>query len=169
MREPRLPEHERANRITDNPHCCISLRRFGHFVISVPDSSRGDGTDNLGEHMRSARLLVVALFLPLSACADGFSDFPGPAPTVRNGDKPDTPPVHKAALPPVDRPAVPPVVGRRIALVIGNAKYMYAPKLGLPVIDAKGLSAALRKLEFDVLTEEDLYLERNGLIPLEIP
>ena len=45
---------------------------------------------------------------------------------------------------------------RRVALVVGNAAYRYADKLGNPVNDAQGMRDALKKLGFDVIYGENL-------------
>ncbi len=44
----------------------------------------------------------------------------------------------------------------RVALVIGNGAYEFAPKLDNPVVDAKAVAAALRRLGFDVREGYDL-------------
>ncbi len=57
------------------------------------------------------------------------------------------------------QPAVSPVItpiGRRVALVIGNAKYRYAVPLPNPSNDAADIAQALRKLRFDVVEGRDL-------------
>ena len=51
---------------------------------------------------------------------------------------------------------------RRVALVIGNGAYRYAPELTNPSNDAAGLAAALRRLGFTV--EEKVDLDRNGTL-----
>jgi tetratricopeptide (TPR) repeat protein len=53
------------------------------------------------------------------------------------------------------------VEGRRVALVIGNGDYRYAPPLPNPVNDASDIAAALRKLGFDVV--EGKNLDRRGM------
>ncbi len=45
---------------------------------------------------------------------------------------------------------------RRVALVIGNSAYTAAPPLSNPVIDAKAVAAALKRLGFDVVEGYDL-------------
>jgi len=45
---------------------------------------------------------------------------------------------------------------RRVALVIGNSAYRYAPELNNPKNDAEDISAALRSLGFEVITGLDL-------------
>jgi hypothetical protein len=46
-------------------------------------------------------------------------------------------------------------VERRIALVIGNGAYQYAPRLTNPVNDARDMAAALKELGFEVIYGED--------------
>ncbi len=53
------------------------------------------------------------------------------------------------------------VLGHRVALVIGNSKYLYANKLPNPANDAADISQVLRKLGFDVI--EGLNLDRRGM------
>ena len=50
---------------------------------------------------------------------------------------------------------------RRVALVIGNSAYRYAPKLENPKNDAADLSNALRTLGFEVIEGKDL--DRKGM------
>ncbi len=45
---------------------------------------------------------------------------------------------------------------KRVALVIGNSAYEYAPALKNPKNDAQAMSAVLKKLGFDVVTGVDL-------------
>lgn len=45
---------------------------------------------------------------------------------------------------------------KRVALVIGNAKYLYAGELANPVNDASDMAAALKKLAFTVIDGYDL-------------
>lgn len=68
-----------------------------------------------------------------------------------------------AAAPAATGPAVAPssaapatAFGHRVALVIGNGDYRFAPKLGNPTNDAADIAASLRKLGFDVVTGIDL-------------
>src|SRR5262249_50574909 len=63
------------------------------------------------------------------------------------------------APPAISPPAVAPVIapiGRRVALVIGNARYRYAAQLPNPSNDAADIAQALRKLGFDVVEGRDL-------------
>ena len=53
------------------------------------------------------------------------------------------------------------VLGHRVALVIGNSKYLYANKLPNPANDAADISRVLRKLGFDVIEGRDL--DRRGM------
>ncbi len=46
--------------------------------------------------------------------------------------------------------ALPAAAGKRLALVIGNSDYQYAPKLRNPANDAKAIIAELKKLGFEV-------------------
>jgi Tfp pilus assembly protein PilF len=62
--------------------------------------------------------------------------------------------------PPAVAPAVVPI-GRRVALVIGNARYRYAVQLPNPSNDAADIAQALRKLRFDVIEGRDL--DRRGM------
>jgi tetratricopeptide (TPR) repeat protein len=50
--------------------------------------------------------------------------------------------------------------GRRVALVIGQSDYRYAPKLDNPTNDAADISTLLRKLNFEVV--ESKNLDRRG-------
>jgi tetratricopeptide (TPR) repeat protein len=64
----------------------------------------------------------------------------------------------------ISPPAVAPVaapIGRRVALVIGNSKYRYAPQLRNPSNDASDIAQALRKLGFDVVEGRDL--DKHGM------
>jgi len=45
---------------------------------------------------------------------------------------------------------------RRVALVVGNAAYQHTTPLKNPVLDAQSVTATLRKLDFEVITEVDL-------------
>ncbi|MFZ4530318.1 MAG: caspase family protein [Alsobacter sp.] len=45
---------------------------------------------------------------------------------------------------------------RRVALVIGNGAYRFAPALENPTIDARGVAAALRRIGFEVIDGYDL-------------
>ena len=52
---------------------------------------------------------------------------------------------------------------RRVALVIGNGAYRFAPALENPTIDAKGVAAALRRIGFEVIDGYDLsFLEMRA-------
>jgi tetratricopeptide (TPR) repeat protein len=68
-----------------------------------------------------------------------------------------------AVVEPKASPAVPKVaaLGHRVALVIGNSKYVYANKLPNPANDAADVSQVLRKLGFDVIEGRDL--DRHGM------
>ena len=61
-------------------------------------------------------------------------------------------PVPRAFAAPID-PA-----GRRIAFVVGNGAYKVAPALGNPGMDARAVSAALKRLGFEVIEGYDLDL-----------
>jgi uncharacterized caspase-like protein len=50
---------------------------------------------------------------------------------------------------------------KRVALVIGNAAYAHAPRLDNPANDARDMTAALRKLGFDVI--EGIDLDESGM------
>jgi hypothetical protein len=52
-------------------------------------------------------------------------------------------------------------VGRRVALVIGNAAYRRGPPLANPTTDAAAISEALRRLDFDPV-EQYLDLDKSG-------
>jgi tetratricopeptide (TPR) repeat protein len=64
--------------------------------------------------------------------------------------------VAAVAAPRVSPPAAAVPAGRRVALVIGNAKYRYATQLANPSNDAADIAQALRKLGFDVVEGRDL-------------
>jgi uncharacterized caspase-like protein len=67
--------------------------------------------------------------------------------------------VNVAALPSAPSQAAAPAPiapGSRVALVIGNADYRHASRLVNPTNDAADVSAALRKLGFDVVEGRDL-------------
>ena len=51
-------------------------------------------------------------------------------------------------------------LGRRVALVIGNAAYQSVPQLANPTNDAKLIANALRQDGFDVTLVDDLSRER---------
>jgi hypothetical protein len=54
---------------------------------------------------------------------------------------------------------------RRVALVIGNSAYTSVPPLANPQRDAKGISAALKRLGFDVVEGYDLKMdEMTGIV-----
>src|SRR6478735_2710670 len=54
---------------------------------------------------------------------------------------------------------------RRVALVIGNSAYTAVPPLANPQRDAKGISAALKRLGFDVVEGYDLKMdEMTGVV-----
>jgi Tfp pilus assembly protein PilF len=75
--------------------------------------------------------------------------------------------IEKSLAAPADRTkvaaATPPnvPVDRRVALVIGNSRYRYAAPLPNPSNDAADVSAALRKLRFEVIEGRDL--DRRGM------
>ena len=48
-------------------------------------------------------------------------------------------------------PMTEPLTERRVALVIGNSAYTAVPPLANPQRDAKGVSAALKRLGFEVV------------------
>lgn len=48
---------------------------------------------------------------------------------------------------------------RRVALVIGNSAYTAVPPLANPMRDAKGVSAALKRLGFEVVEGYDLKMD----------
>jgi uncharacterized caspase-like protein len=52
--------------------------------------------------------------------------------------------------------AAPALAEKRVALVIGNSAYKYAPVLANPKNDAEGVAAALKRLKFDVIAGIDL-------------
>ena len=52
-------------------------------------------------------------------------------------------------------------LGHRVALVIGNSKYLHATQLANPANDAADISQVLRKLGFDVIEGRDL--DRRGM------
>ncbi|MEZ2408294.1 caspase family protein [Bosea sp. RCC_152_1] len=60
------------------------------------------------------------------------------------------------ALAPAAHAAVP---ERRVALVIGNSAYSAVPPLANPMRDAKGVSAALKRLGFEVVEGYDLKMD----------
>jgi tetratricopeptide (TPR) repeat protein len=53
-----------------------------------------------------------------------------------------------------ETPAPTTIRHKRVALVIGNANYPNAPTLANPVNDAKSFAAALRRLDFTLVTED---------------
>ena len=60
-------------------------------------------------------------------------------------------------------PARPAVAAQRVALVIGNADYIYTAPLANPVKDAADMAATLRRLGFKVMSYQDLdrvHMER---------
>ena len=71
--------------------------------------------------------------------------------------------VANVAAPRISPPAVAATVptSRRVALVIGNAKYRFAVQLPNPSNDAADVAQALRKLRFDVVEGRDL--DRRGM------
>ena len=98
---------------------------------------------------------------------------PSAPPAVTVGPPPLSTPAAPAAAP-VAAPAVPSAVapalapaitmanpGPRVALVIGNGNYRHATRLTNPVNDATDISAALRKLGFQVV--EGLDLDKRGI------
>jgi hypothetical protein len=48
---------------------------------------------------------------------------------------------------------------KRIALVIGNSDYLYAPRLASPTVDAQAMAKALQEVGFEVLTLTDASLQ----------
>lgn len=56
-------------------------------------------------------------------------------------------------------PAPTPVPGKRIALVIGNAKYQHGTPLKNPVNDAELMEQTLRELNFEVITKKNAALK----------
>lgn len=56
-------------------------------------------------------------------------------------------------------PAQAAVPERRVALVIGNSAYTAVPPLANPMRDARGMSAALKRLGFDVVEGYDLKMD----------
>jgi tetratricopeptide (TPR) repeat protein len=69
------------------------------------------------------------------------------------------PPTSQISPPPVS--PLPATGGRRVALVIGNGDYRFAPQLSNPVNDASDIAKTLRKLRFDVV--EGKNLDRRGM------
>lgn len=61
--------------------------------------------------------------------------------------------VGPSIMPPKHIPGASTQVGRRVALIIGNSKYSHAGVLDNPVNDAKAISAALKRLGFQVVRE----------------
>lgn len=57
--------------------------------------------------------------------------------------------------------AAPALADKRVALVIGNGAYVYAPKLPNPKNDAEDVSAALKRVGFDVISGLDL--DKSGM------
>ena len=72
--------------------------------------------------------------------------------------EPKAPSVESKASPAAPKVAA---LGRRVALVIGNSKYLYANPLANPANDAADISLILRKLGFDVIEGRDL--DRRGM------
>src|SRR5262245_43890181 len=52
--------------------------------------------------------------------------------------------------------SAPALAEKRVALVIGNSAYKYAPALANPKNDAEGIAAALKRLKFEVIAGLDL-------------
>ncbi len=79
------------------------------------------------------------------------------------GDKSKVAVVEPKVSEPKSLPTAPKaaVLGHRVALVIGNSKYLYANPLPNPANDAADISKILRKLGFDVI--EGLNLDRRGM------
>src|ERR1700683_3938734 len=48
----------------------------------------------------------------------------------------------------------------RVALIIGNSSYVYAPELNNPRNDAQAIGDALEKLQFSSMVETDLACQR---------
>jgi hypothetical protein len=93
---------------------------------------------NKWAHNTARRELAALENGPVQAPQPQIAAAPQPAPQV-------------AALPPVP-------LGRRVALVIGNAAYPGAARLANPVNDATDVAAALRRVGFDVIEGKDLTL-----------
>lgn len=53
-----------------------------------------------------------------------------------------------------------PASAKRVALVVGNSDYLYSPRLANPGNDAREISAALKRVDFDVITVLDADLQR---------
>lgn len=53
-----------------------------------------------------------------------------------------------------------PALAKRVALVVGNSAYVYSPRLTNPGNDARQISAALKRVGFEVLTVLDADLQR---------
>ncbi len=69
---------------------------------------------------------------------------------------PPSPELHAAEAPPAKRDQAPNVKLRKLALVIGNSAYLYAPKLPNPFNDAAEISKSLRSIQFQVTEAHDL-------------
>ncbi len=53
-----------------------------------------------------------------------------------------------------------PVQAKRVALVVGISEYAYSPRLLNPGNDAREISASLKRVGFDVITEQNADLQR---------
>ena len=98
---------------------------------------------------------------PGNTIATHLGDFAAATAARVRSVMPDLP--DRTAIPDSSKPAKPekplaPLasVGRRVALVVGNAGYRHAPRLANPRNDAKDIAAALADLGFDVVAGMDL-------------
>ena len=120
----------------------------------------------------AAAVAVLALVVWIAVLEAGF-EVPGETVATRLGDliaatatrlRSVAPDRESIVSPPAPQEATPsvtpsPVIGRRVALVVGNAGYRHAPRLANPRNDSQDMTTALRHLGFDVMTGTDLTAE----------
>jgi tetratricopeptide (TPR) repeat protein len=119
---------------------------------SVPaHASRGLAYEQLGDKNRAIQDFKSVLSLPRGNFVTGDSAI-------------ETAKQRLAALEPATtslEPTPKPPIDRRVALVIGNGNYRYAPKLANPINDETDFAGVLRQLGFDVVAGTDL--DRHGM------
>src|SRR5262249_23828726 len=140
--------------------------RSMNLVLKVPakeeNSPAGDTSSGSGrlKWMTAAAAATFALAIGIFASLPFFRPGNGPAPETRAIET--TAPQQSTATAPVRTDAARPVtsiaadLGKRVALVVGNASYLQAPLLKNTVNDAVSVSDVFRSMGFSVITRTNI-------------
>jgi tetratricopeptide (TPR) repeat protein len=122
------------------------------------DLARADFTKALELKPDSKEVMAALAELERAEASKNVTATPSPSPAQQAAVEPEQPAVQTPA-PSLQDTSVP--LGRRVALVIGNADYKNTPALRNPQNDASDMAVSLKRLGFQVIFKQDL--DKHGM------